>query len=137
MIAGVHPPAVTPVRTSRVACGSLPPHTAEVFAYAVRDVAPNATLVVRSARVVCGGPDDFHLDPIGAKRTAPLAPGVKIRLLAQGSRGPELRPATLAQLTQLFAHTHDFRFESYFTGQFRIHTNGHGRVTAITELYHP
>jgi hypothetical protein len=108
-----------------------------VFAYAVHGKAPDATLVVRNAKQVCGGSDDFHLEPVGAKRTEQLAPNVNIQLLGQSSEGPQLRRVTLAELTQLFAHTHDFQFEGYFTGEFRIHTNVQGQINAITELYHP
>jgi hypothetical protein len=113
----------------------LPGFSSVKFVYAVTGTPPHVLLHVRNARVICGGPDDGHWDPIGPMHTVGLADPVTISLI--GPSSTTARPATLAQLRQLTRlQTRDRRF-GWFGGAYGVRTGAAGQVDSLTELFHP
>lgn len=113
----------------------LPGYSSVKFVYRVLGKAQHARLRVRDARVICGGPDDGHWDPIGTMHTVRLSAAARIRLLPRDSLTPQ--PATLAQLarlTTLKSRDPDF---GWYSGAYGVRTNSAGRIRSLTELFHP
>ena len=114
----------------------LPGFSSVKFIEGVSGSAGQIQLVVRNARVICGGPDDEHWDPIGAAHYVPLPASAKIRLIPENSATTP-RPATLAQLRRLTKlKTRDKQF-GWFGGGYGVRTGSSGQITSVTELFHP
>ena len=114
----------------------LPGFSSVKFIEKVSGTPPQIQLRVRNARVICGGPDDGHWDPIGATHTVPLPAAAKIRLI-RGDSGTTAQPATLSQLKRLTElQTRDKQF-GWFGGGYGVRVNASGQITSLTELFHP
>ena len=114
----------------------LPGFSSVKFIEGVSGSAGQIQLVVRNARVICGGPDDEHWDPVGTAHHVPLPTSAKIRLIPDNSTTMP-RPATLSQLRRLTElKTRDKQF-GWFGGGYGVRTSPSGQITSVTELFHP
>ncbi|MFD9129905.1 hypothetical protein [Kitasatospora sp. NPDC059571] len=105
--------------------------------------AATATQVTATpTRFVCGPTidDDGYYQPIGGTASYTFAPGATAELFVQGdASGPRSVP-----LTQFANHAGDCAHQrpvpepySCFGGNYDITVDGSGRITKISELYHP
>jgi len=113
----------------------LPGYSSVTFVYGVTGTSPHVLLHVRNARVICGGPDDGHWDPIGSTHTVVLAPAPKIRLIPYNSTASW--PATLPQLIQLTRLKGRDRTFGWFGDAYGVTVNSAGQIASLTELFHP
>ena len=113
----------------------LPGFSSVTFVEKVSGEPPRLRLSVRNARVICGGPDDEHWDPIGATHTVALPASAKIRLIPSAST--TARPATPAQFIRLTRlQSRDTSF-GWFGGAYGVRTSSSGQIASLTELFHP
>jgi hypothetical protein len=128
--------AASPATSSPQHPCKLRGYSAVKFVYGVLGSLPNARLRVRNARVICGGPDDGHWDPIGPMHIVRLSAAPTIELLPTNSVAAP-KPATLAQLAQLTRLKFRDPDFGWFGDAYGVQINSAGRITSLTELFHP
>lgn len=110
-------------------------YSAYEFIQSVRGTPPNAVVRARVAQVICGGPDDSHWYPVGRAHTVRLAPRVTVRLDRRGSTTPQA--ATFADFVKLMRLQRKDRRFAWWGAGFGVRINSAGRITSLTELFHP
>jgi hypothetical protein len=110
-------------------------YSAYEYVYSVRGTPPNATVRARKARLICGGPDDSHWYPVGPMRTVHLSATTMVKLDAVNSTTPE--SATFAEFVKLMRLRSRDRQFAWWGAGFAVQINSAGRITSLTELFHP
>ena len=125
------PSSSTSVVTTSTTIGGCAARAAETFIY-IDSVTMNSaggfTVIGNQAKLVCGGPDDFHWNSAPATETATVLKGASIEVLL--SPGDTLAvPIAANQFASYMATDHNTRI-FLLTGPL-------GGITGLQEQFHP
>jgi hypothetical protein len=128
--------AVTPTMTvnpggtnaATQSCAYRAAHDAYIYITKVQAAASGAlTVTGQAAKLICGGPDDFHWNPVTATETGHTVPTAKIETFPTSKMAPEpIKPSQLAAYLKTDDDTKIFLIGGPLSA-----------ITSLAEQFHP